>query len=402
MISRPLTVVFAALEALLVVAIGVAIPLVPLSILWAAQYGFGPEWVLFWRASVDLWLIGHGVDVTFVLDPAIAASLGLPGAGNPVEVTIAMLGFALITVLLAVRAGRRIAETRYRRLGAIVATVVFAAATVGVTATALHPAARPSLVQAAIVPVLFFGVGLLVGVHATRRDLNLEPGWSPLAVLPTTARELVGSALRGGAAMVAMLLLIASLVTAATIVFSYARIITLYESLHTEWLGGAAITLAQLLLVPTVVLWTASWLVGPGFAIGTGSLVSPLGTTLGPIPAIPLLGAVPTGQSSFGFLGLLAPLVAAFVVGVVLGPAIRRRYDGTLLVVTVVGMGLVGGLILGVLMGFVSGSAGPGRLVDVGPDAFAVGGWAAVQFAVAGTIGALASSRRSRAPSRSR
>jgi small-conductance mechanosensitive channel len=202
--------------------------------------------------------------------------------------------------------------------------------------------------------------------------------------------------------MVALLLLIASLVTAAAILFSFARIITLYESLHTEWLGGAAVTLAQLLLVPTIVLWTASWLVGPGFAIGTGSLVSPLGTTLGPVPAIPLLGALPTGQSSFGFLGLLAPLVAAFLVGVVLGPGIRRRTDGTLLVVTVVGMGLVGGLILGVLMGFVSGSAGPGRLADVGPDAFAVGGWAAVQFAIAGTIGALASSRLPRGRPRSR
>lgn len=402
MISRPLTVVFATLEALLVLAIGVAIPLVPLSILWAAQYGFGPEWFAFWRASVDVWLLGHGVDVTFVLDPTLAASLGLPGAELPVDVTIAVLGFGLVTTLLAVRAGRRIAETRHRRLGAIVAAAVFAAGSVAVTATALHPAARPSLVQAAILPVLFFGVGLVVGVRTTRRDLGLGPGWSPLSLLPPTPRDLVGSALRGGAAMVAGLVLVASLVTAVTILFSYARIITLYESLHTEWLGGAAVTIAQLLLVPTLVLWTASWLVGPGFAIGSGSLVSPLGTTLGPVPAIPVLGALPAGQSSFGFVGLLAPLVVAFVVGVVLGPAIHRRYDGTLLVVTVAGMGLVGGLILGVLMGFVSGSAGPGRLAEVGPDAFAVGGWAAVQFAVAGTVGALASSRRQRAPSRSR
>ena len=29
-----------------------------------------------------------------------------------------------------------------------------------------------------------------------------------------------------------------------------------------------------------------SWLVGPGFAIGAGSFVSPVGTALGPLPAM--------------------------------------------------------------------------------------------------------------------
>lgn len=397
MISRPLTVVFAALEALLVVGVGIGIPLVPLSVLWAAHFGFGPDWGSFWRASVDTWLIGHGVDVTFVLDPALASALALPGAEQPVTVTVAVLGFALLTVLLAVRAGRRIAETRYRMLGSFVALGVFAAASVGLTATALHAAARPSLVQAAFLPALFFAVGLAVGVQLTRRDLGLRSSRTPWDALPPTSRDVVLTALRGGAAMVAALMAVASIVTALAIVIAYARIITLYESLHTEWLGGIAVTLAQLLLLPTVVVWAASWLVGPGFAIGTGSLVSPLGTTLGPIPAIPLFGAIPEGSSVMGYLGLLAPVVAAFLVGAVLGPGMRRRFDGTLLVVAAVGMAIVGGILLGVLAGFASGSAGPGRLGDVGPNPWAVGGWATVQFAIAGTIGVLASARRRRA-----
>ena len=397
MISRPLTVVFAALEALLVVGVGIAIPLVPLSVLWAAHFGFGPDWGSFWRASVDTWLIGHGVDVTFVLDPALAAALGLPGAEQPVTVTIAVLGFALLTVLLAVRAGRRIAETRHRMLGACVALGMFAAASVGLTATALHAAARPSLVQAAFLPALFFAVGLVVGVQQTRRDLGLRAPRLPWDALPPTTRDVALTALRGGAAMVATLMVFASIVAAIAIVASYARIITLYESLHTEWLGGIAVTLAQLLLLPTIVVWAASWLVGPGFAIGTGSLVSPLGTTLGPIPAIPLFGAIPEGSGVFGYLGLLAPVVAAFLVGAVLGPGMRRRFDGTLVVVATVGMAVVGGILLGVLAGFASGAAGPGRLVDVGPNPWAVGGWATVKFAIAGTIGALASARRPRA-----
>ena len=117
--NRRLTALFAAFEALLVVAIGVGIPLAPLTVLWGAQFGFGVDWGAFWRASVDIWLIGHGVDVTVTLDPTTAAALGYPGAGDPFTITIAALGLGMLTLMLAVRAGRRVAETRYRALMAI-------------------------------------------------------------------------------------------------------------------------------------------------------------------------------------------------------------------------------------------------------------------------------------------
>src|ERR1700712_5113658 len=148
--SRRVTALFAGFEALLVVAIGIGIPLVPLTILWGAQYGFGIDWTTFWRASADIWLIGHGVDITFVLDPSTAATFGLPAAGAPITVTIAALGFALLTVLRGVRPARRIAETGYLRLGAIVSLAVFGAASLGVTLSTLHPLARPSIWQGAV------------------------------------------------------------------------------------------------------------------------------------------------------------------------------------------------------------------------------------------------------------
>jgi hypothetical protein len=119
-LNRQLTVLFAAFEAVLVAAIGIAVPLVPLTLLWGIQYGLAIDWTVFWRAAVDVWLLGHGVDVTMTLDPATAALLGFPGAGAPVTLTIAALGFAMLTLLLGVRAGRRVAETRHRLLGLIV------------------------------------------------------------------------------------------------------------------------------------------------------------------------------------------------------------------------------------------------------------------------------------------
>ena len=50
--NRRLTALFAAFEALLVVAIGVAVPLVVLTALWAFQYGLQLDWAIFWRAAV--------------------------------------------------------------------------------------------------------------------------------------------------------------------------------------------------------------------------------------------------------------------------------------------------------------------------------------------------------------
>ena len=168
--TRRLTVLLAALEAVLAVAIGIAIPLVPLTIVWAAQFGFAPDWLIFWRGSVDVWLLGHGTDVTFTLDPATAATLGLAGAADPVVVTIALLGFALLTVLLGVRAGARIAESGHLRLGILSGLAVFALLSAAVTLSAVHPMARPSIWQGVLLPTLVFGAGLLLGMLRAGRD----------------------------------------------------------------------------------------------------------------------------------------------------------------------------------------------------------------------------------------
>jgi hypothetical protein len=393
-INRQLTALFAALEALLVVAIGIAIPLAPLTILWGVQFGFALDWTAFWRASVDIWLIGHGVDTTFTLDPTLAAGLGLPAAGEPVVVTIAALGFALLTILLGVRAGRRVAETRYRLIGEIVALAAFAVASFVVTFSALDPLARPSLVQGTILPTLVFALGLAIGVRMTGEDPTRHRIHDWIDTWPLDVRTAVVTALRGGTAAAAAVILAASLVLTLAILASYARIITLYEGLHTEVLGGIAVTLGQLAFLPNFVIWTASWLVGPGFAIGTGSVVSPIGTQLGPIPAIPLLGALPTGDLPFGFVGLVIPIAAGFLVGAILGPTVRRVLSGPALVVTALGMGIVGGVILGLLAGFSAGAAGPGRLQHVGPDPWIVGGLAALELSIAALIGLVTTLRK--------
>jgi hypothetical protein len=363
----------------LAVAIGIAIPLVPLTIIWAAQFGFAPDWLIFWRAAVDVWLLGHGVDVTFTLDAATASALGLAGADAPVVVTIALLGFALLTVLLGARAGRRIAEAGHPRLGALAALAAMALLSAGITLTALHPMARPSIWQGALLPAMMFGIGLGLGMLRHHRpDAGSRRG--PLrrfaATLSIDTRAIASAALRAGAGAVALVLVVSALTVTARLIFGYAEIIRLYEALHAEVVGGLAVTALQLALVPDLVIWAAAWFAGPGFAIGTGSQVSPLGTALGPVPALPLFGAVPTADLPLGFAGLLVPVVAGFLAGAAVRPALARALDGVRLptvAATALAGGAFGALLLGLLAWASAGSAGPGRLVDVGPSPWAVG-----------------------------
>ena len=399
--NRKLTVLFAAFEAALTIAIGIAIPLLPLTILWAVQFGFAVDWSAFWRAAVDLWLVGHGVDITLVLDPATAAALGV--AGTPVTITIAALGFALVTVLLGVRAGDRIGETRYRGMGELAAIATFGVVSFALALSARHPDASPSLWQGTVLPTAVFAAGTTIGVLRARtaRDASAprRPGGSfgdPTRNWRPDVRAATVTALRGGSAAAAGIILLASLALAAAFAFSYAKIITLYESLHTEVLGGISITLAQIAFLPNAVVWTASWFIGPGFALGTGSSVSPLGTQLGPVPAIPMLGALPVGQFAFGFLGLLVPVVVGFLVGALLGPALKHEAAGGLVVATGVGTGIVGGVVLGLLAWFSGGAAGPGRLATVGPNPWAVGLACALELGIAATIGLLSSRERTK------
>ena len=388
--NRTLSALFSALEAVIVLGVGLAIPLVPMTILWAVQYGFGPDWSIFWRLSADAWLLGHGDDIRVTLDAATVKASGLASAAQPFELTMAALGFSLVTVLMARRAGLRIAETDHRLLGEIVALVVFAAASFGITVSALDAAARPSIVQGTSLPTLVFLLGLVIARVGEAPD--------PLRVVvsrwPADTRAILGTAVRGGIASAAAVLTAAGLVVAVLLVGSYAQIITLYENLHSGALGGVALTIAEILFLPNLVIWAASWLVGPGFSIGTGSTVSPLGTTLGPLPSIPVLGAVPQGNATFAFVGLLIPILAGFLVGVALRTSLATKIRSTGRVTWILcsglGTGIVGGLVLGLLSWAASGAIGPGRLAQVGPDPITVGLFAALELGVSAAVGMFA------------
>ena len=125
----------------------------------------------------------------------------------------------------------------------------------------------------------------------------------------------------------------------------------------------------QALFAPTIMAWVASWWSGAGFLTATDSLHSPMVAGSGPIPPIPLLGAVP--QSAPGMWVILAPIVLGIGLGVVAARSFRREH---LLHQTAQGVlaSLITASVTALWMWSATMSLGSVRLASMGPRV----GWA--------------------------
>ncbi len=405
------TALLAAVEAIVTVGVGVGIALVPLTLLWGFEYGLQIDWDVFWKAAGSVWLVGHGVDVTFRLGSDVAGASGVQGAADPIHVTLAALGFAVVTAWLGGRAGRRFAETEHRTTGLLVGTAAVALLGLAVALSSTSAASDPVVWQAVVLPALWFAVPALVTseVCRVRRGLPADPltrrVLDQVDRIPVLWRTVAAFALRAGTAVTAVVVAAAGVVVAFLLVTSFAEVIALYERSHAGIVGGIALTVGQLAFLPDFVGWAVAWLVGPGFAIGTGSSVSPIGTSLGPIPGVPVFGALPASGHTFGLLGVLVPVVAGFVVGGLMRPALVRALgaDDTPLRRALAGVatGVVAGLLTGVATGLTSGSLGPGRLAEAGPDGLLVGLLAALEVGLPAAVALAVGSDLVRLPERS-
>lgn len=131
------------------------------------------------------------------------------------------------------------------------------------------------------------------------------------------------------------------------------------------------LTLGQLAILPNLIVFGTAWISGVGFSIGTGSYVSPLATQLGPIPALPIFAAIPTGGFDRGILFAMLPILAAFI-----GTLLVRRFADDMRWEYATRFGAAFSLAIlaaltSALVGFVmaalaSGAFGPGRFQEVG------------------------------------
>jgi hypothetical protein len=328
--------------------LGVALPFAVLAALAVVAWaGLGrPEaWIPYVSGAADVWLIGHGVDVRFAV------------AGTPFTVTAAALGPALVTALCAARAGRRAGATAAPAVAwaaQLVLTLVASAVLAAVGTTAV---AAPAVWQALLLPLAVTAVGSLAGLRSVR------PGVRPLP-----------DGFRAGLIAVLLLVAVSAVLLTVLLLARFADVVALDESLDAGPVGGFVLTCAQVLAMPTFVVWALSWIVGAGVTLGAGSSIGPFTGSTGPLPALPVLGAVPVDPPAWAAAVLVLPVVAGFVAVLL----VRRGGATTGAVPLGALTGAVAGLVAGVLAACSSGAAGPGRFAAVGPDALLVAGLTAV------------------------
>ncbi|MGT2426021.1 cell division protein PerM [Amnibacterium kyonggiense] len=189
---------------------------------------------------------------------------------------------------------------------------------------------------------------------------------------------------RAGLGAVLLLVGVSAVAVAVLLLARFADVVALDESLDTGPLGGFVLTVLQILALPTVVVWAASWFVGAGFSLGSGSSIGPFAGQTGPLPALPVLGAVPVDPPAWAAGLLVLPVLAGFAAAVL----VRRGGATTGALPLGLLTGAVAGVVLGVLAAASAGSAGPGRFVAVGPDALLVAVLAAVLTGVPAAVAA--------------
>lgn len=386
--NRLLVALLAAVDALVAASVGVAAALAPLTVLWVFGLGGGADWGALWPASVRVWQLGQLVPLEITLPPEYLNATGIPAEAATFSLSLAPLAFTTFTAVFAARSGGRAARAGAGLVGVAAGAVVTAAIAWVLWRTSGNPVAAVDGWQALVLPTVVFALpalgGALVGawrfgddgpVDAVRRRAESDPRW---AAVPEAAARGIGIAVAGfvGAG---------ALVVAAGAVLRGGQVIALFEASHVDVAGGALIALAQLAYLPTLVLWGAAFVAGPGFALGTGTAVSPAGTTVGVLPGVPALGIVPESVSPWMLVSVLLIVAVGFVAGAAARARLQRAPRGglpgglgdrdepsapRLAALAAIVVGAAAGAAL--LAAVASGSIGPGRLAEAGPAPGAV------------------------------
>ncbi|GAA3154738.1 hypothetical protein GCM10010531_02250 [Blastococcus jejuensis] len=205
--------------------------------------------------------------------------------------------------------------------------------------------------------------------------------------LPGPVRPVLRGVLAGLLTAVAL----CTAVVAVAVAADSAGYAALSRSLGGAGAGALGLLLLALLLLPNAAIAVLGLAAGPGFLVGSGTLVSVHGVTLGSVPALPLLAALPDTQAVplIAFVSQAVPAVAGLVAGATVGRWFTAR-DGGSVVAGLAGIGA--GVLLGVASGalaFVAGgSLGDGALAEVGAPAVATGIAVAAQSGIAAAVAA--------------
>jgi hypothetical protein len=406
-LNRRLTFLVAAFEALVVAGIGLGILLLPLTVVWLFENDPTIDWLVPFRSSADVWMMAHG---TRLVVPA-----GAFGSTEVPQFVVSMipLGLSILIGYLALRMGRRLTAALELWPAWLAAALVYGGLSFFLSAVSYNEFAYPVTWQGTFLPPAFLLFFVMLGSLFGKRQAFGEAASLPEPAervwvtdflnrrfnnLHWAIRAVSAPALRAGTGIVAILLAVSSVFIAIMMAINWIQVIRLYEGLQVSFLGGVMITAGQLAILPNLVIFGASWLTGVGFQIGTGSLISPVATVVGPLPALPITSALPIGELSFGMVALLVPLVGAFVATIMIrrhADEIRFEFASAWSAAITLGLSIavVASIEFGLLALLASGGVGPGRLQVIGVNPILVAGVLFIEVALVSILAAFFSAR---------
>ena len=311
------------------------------------------------RMGALAWLAGHGSGLTVL--------------GS--RITIVPLGLTAISAWSMWRLGHRVGDAvsshgpdadrisdGERDLTVPIAIATFFAG-YAVVAVVVATLAAGSTTDPSVPRVMAWTIAMTAFVAAPAIAVGSGRAAIWAAFLPAVVRA--GAAVAG--AVLSTFLITSAVVFAVALAVSFGDAATLTSQLHPSPSEAGLYALVNAAFVPNAALFAGSYLLGPGFAVGGATLVSPAAVVLGPLPVVPLLAALPGVGAPAGWVGgllLLPPLVAAVATYRVLR---SRPLTWDRVALAGCGGGLVAGVGFAVLASLSGGAAGPGRMRFVGP-----------------------------------
>ncbi len=372
--------------------------------IWLVEQTVGSTFQTVLQDSSRTWLSAHGVSLLFA--EGKIAGIKVPAY----TVDLIPLGFSLLIGWLMFRAGKKLSGEKYLGFAWIGAIAFYLATAVVLTSSAVTKAIYVVQWQGVFIPTALFAalviIGSVVGAPmlfedsetSLMRDRIRDFFVDRVDKLPWAIKPLLAPALRAGTAVVASLSMVSAILVSVMLALNWIEIVKLYQSLQLTFLGTFTVSAGQLALMPNLIAFGNSWLLGTGFSVGQGSLVSPLATELGPLPAIPMLAALPVSGSSLGVLFILVPLLAAFMATLLVkSHTAELRFSYASATTAAISLGLAIGFVAAVemwiLIDFASGSIGPGRMSLVGINPWLVAGVTFVEVSIASILAAFFSAR---------
>ncbi|MCF3148078.1 cell division protein PerM [Streptomyces platensis] len=378
--------------------------------------------------AADLWLLAHGGDLV-----RTAAHSAAPVAVPP-------LLLAVLPVWLLHRAARHALATSADGPPGPAPSTGTGPST-GPAADAAHRVPPRTLLGALLTGYLLIAAGALI--YASSGRLRAEPLSVLLCVPATTAAILGGTAWRllrhpgtellpakvlrlrsraprrlraflGGSRVAAArrgtvcraagaalgaLLAAGGLLTLLSLGLHAGRVRHDLLQLAPDWAGRATVLLLCLALLPNAAVWGAAYGLGPGFSVGAGSTVAPLGTSAHPVlPQLPLLSGLPDVGPGNPLTWAVA--VVPVAAGVLLAREVARSATApsspgapwswwSTACVAALGAGTCG-VVMAALAALAGGPLGTGALAAFGPSWWLTGLTAATWTALTGIPTALA------------